>query len=198
MRTINRHNTTHVMHNTIYKTLGIFLFFFGLLTIGEGQLAGQDIYDYTDLSKRKSQSNHKGAAMDGNSYEIIESNSGLVNLYEFESQNLAETIVSTINTNEGITNFKVLGCDFAPLLAFAKDDQFDKNFQMASNQIGLANDNFIFIAKHFGVDGQVKYNVKFQIKGAGAISSLNELDKERIKIKVLNAIKEKAGTDNYS
>ncbi len=106
-----------------------------------------------------------------NCYDLIESDSGVGNLYNEELDNVAcslQTLVTTLNNEassvKSVQPFDILGCDLYPIKAYVnEDDGFEYLANLATEAIELSHDSYIMIIKYHK-EHEVGYDVRFNFE----------------------------------
>ena len=134
-------------------------------------------------------------------YTVIESNTGISDLYEQDKLNKASCDLKTFMNTCASIDFKIFGCDFYPILHYVEpieNKAYKDLFDEAITELDLDHEQYFMLTKEIYRDGKIGYrlHIKFPIKAP--FHELNPIEKEAIEKIVLNTINEEAAKASHS
>ncbi|MEM8907394.1 MAG: hypothetical protein AAGD05_06060, partial [Bacteroidota bacterium] len=128
-------------------------------------------------------------------YQIIDSNTGIVALYDSFLEQKACELKATMRDLDPSVNISVLGADYYPPMAYA--DESDA-FRVLHEQTLIkvngdpAHESYVLITKSHPTGEGIRYRLAIKFPTVGHFANLSPVDKEAIEALVLQAIKTKA------
>ena len=132
-------------------------------------------------------------------YEIIESNTGITNLYrDILDEKACE--LKTYLTSQGLTDFKIVGRDFYPPMLYVKSfhkSVFNELYNKSVEELEVDVINYpsyILITKEHHENGDIFYRIALKLPTEAPFDDITPLEEAAIKGQILEAINSKAGS----
>ena len=120
-------------------------------------------------------------------YELVESDSGLEELYDIPSLNEKACELTSLITTE---DFNVYSCDFYPVLihTVGKAESFSFLFNKAVEIFDATNDSYILLSKEFWEEGEINYRIKIKYPSIATFDTMTNVELDAVEKHVTQVI----------